>query len=265
MNTSSRRNFIKAVGAATAMALPGIPGGAAELAGRTPGSKPIAGSWISILWNDRRHFYWNDTCAKFTAQQWDDAVKEMSEIGMEYLVLLTVANGGKAFYDTPLLPKAKELVCENPIEALLSAADKYGVKFFLSCDLFGDWPTAATLNEPETVRARLQMMEEVAKQYAHHESFYGWYWSIEAYLTPYFVPAFVEYINTCSREARKLTPKAKMLDGAVLYSQGGERRSICQTVRRTRRGHHRLSGRGGLFENDSRAERPGVCHVACRT
>ncbi len=211
MSACSRRNFIQAVGASTAVTLSGIPSGAVEPAARAPQSQPIKGSWISILWNDRRHAYWNDACARFTASQWEWAVQEAAEIGMEYLVLLSVANGGRAFYDTPLLPKARELVCENPIEALLSAADKYDVKFFLSCDFYGDWPGDEAINTPEAVRARLQMMEEIAQQYAHHKSFYGWYWSIEAYLTPYFTPAFVQYINTCSREARKLTPRAKML------------------------------------------------------
>jgi hypothetical protein len=174
-------------------------------------SKPIDGSWISILWDDKRHFYWNDACAKFTAAQWDYAVKEVAEIGMQYLVLLGIAKGGKAFYDTPLLPKAKELVCKNPIEALLSAADKYGVKFFLSCDWYGSWHGPDTLNQPEAVRPRLQMMGEIADQYGHHKSFYGWYWANEAYLTPYFVPEFVEYINTCSGEAHQLMPQAKTL------------------------------------------------------
>jgi len=174
-------------------------------------SKPIDGSWISILWDDRRHHYWNDACAKFTAAQWDYAVKEVSELGMQYLVLLGIAKGGKAFYNTPLLPKAKELVCDDPIEALLSAADKYAVKFFLSCDWYADWHGPETLNQPEAVRPRLQMIGEIAEQYGHHKSFYGWYWANEAYLSPYFGPAFVEYINTCSREAHQLMPAAKTL------------------------------------------------------
>lgn len=172
-------------------------------------SKPIEGSWISILWDDRRHFYWNDACAKFTAEQWNFAVKEMTDIGIRYLVLLAIAKGGQAFYDTQLLPKAKELVCPDPIEALLSAADQYDAKFFLSCDWYGPWHNAETLNQPEAVRPRLQMMREISQRYGHHKSFYGWYWANEAYLTPYFVPAFVEYINTCSHEARQLMPRTR--------------------------------------------------------
>ncbi len=208
----NRRDLLKSLGlTAAAVAMSDRASVLANSDQEKAKAKPIEGSWISILWDDKRHFYWNDACAKFTAEQWDYAIQETAEIGMKYVVLLGIAKGGKAFYDTPLLPKAEELVCENPIEAMLSAADKYGVKFFLSCDWFGPWHGAETLNLPEAVRPRLQMMGEIAEQYGHHKSFYGWYWPNEAYLTPYLKPAFVEYINTCSREGRQLMPRAKTL------------------------------------------------------
>ena len=79
---------------------------------------------------------------------------------MEYLVLLAIAKGGKAFYDTPLLPKL-EMACANPIEAMLAAGDRYGVNFFISSDWYGNWDERA-LSEREHVRKRLQMMEEIA-------------------------------------------------------------------------------------------------------
>jgi hypothetical protein len=126
-------------------------------------------------------------------------------------VLLAIAKGGRAFYDTPLLPKAEQLACQDPIEALLSAADEHGVKFFMSCDWYGAWHGIETLNQPEAVRPRLQMMGEIAQRYGHHASFFGWYWANEAYLTPYFPEAFLEYVHTCSQEARRLLPKTKTL------------------------------------------------------
>ena len=79
-------------------------------------TQPIHGSWLSIWWDDRRHFYWNETCRQFTAEQWQLAVKDMADIGFEYLVLLAIAKGGQAFYDTPLLPKL-QMACADPIEA----------------------------------------------------------------------------------------------------------------------------------------------------
>ena len=47
-------------------------------------------------------------------------MKDVADLGFEYLVLLAIAKGGKAFYDTPLLPRL-EMACSDPIEALLSA------------------------------------------------------------------------------------------------------------------------------------------------
>jgi len=171
--------------------------------------KPIKGSWISIWWDDRRHFYWNDACLNYTAKQWELAVREVAEIGMEYLVLLAIGKDSKAFYDTPLLPKLK-MACDDPIGALLTAADKHRVKFLLSSDWFGPWDYHC-LHDPARVRARFRMMGEIAQQYGHHRSFYGWYWPNEAALGPYFTDDFIAYVNACSREGRKLMPKAKML------------------------------------------------------
>ena len=143
--------------------------------------------------------------------QWEASVKDIADLGMRYLVLMAVALGNRAFYNTSLLPRDRKVAAPDPIEALLTAGDRYGVKFFISCEWYGPLPTLATLNAPDAVRARLQMMGELAEQYGHHESFYGWYWTNESYLAPYFVPEFVEYINTCSHEGRQLIPRAKTL------------------------------------------------------
>ena len=100
---ASRRDFLTALGAGLATA----PFATSCVSRPPPGEavKPIHGSWISIWWDDRRHFYWNDACLRFTGEQWQAAVKDVADLGMEYLVLLAIAKGCKAFYDTPLLPK----------------------------------------------------------------------------------------------------------------------------------------------------------------
>ncbi len=128
---------------------------------------------------------------------------------MKYLVLLAIAKGGKAFYDTPLLPRLP-MACADPIEAMLSAGDRCGVKFFISSDWYGEW-NARALTDPDCVRKRFRMMEEIARRYSHHRSFHGWYWPNEACLSPYFAEEFVQYVNASSSEARRLTPKARTL------------------------------------------------------
>ena len=216
----SRSDFLRLLGAGMAAASLGFGGGAPLNRKQSSQAKPIKGSWISIWWDDRRHFYWNDACLKYTARQWGLAVKEAAEIGMEYLVLLAIAKGGKAFYDTALLPKLN-MACEDPIGALLAAADKHHIKFFISSDWFGPWDYQC-LRDPARVRARFQMMGEVARRYACHRSFYGWYWPNEAALGPYFTDDFIAYVNACTREARRLTPKAK-----TLIAPYGTNRAVC--------------------------------------
>lgn len=203
----SRRVFLQTLGLGTLACT--WTGCGALGARRAPPVKPIAGSWISIWWDDDRHRYWNDACTRFSARQWELAVRDAAELGMEYLVLLAVAKNGKAFYDTPLLPKLP-MACADPIGALLSGGDQYGVKFFLSSDWYGPWD-AAVFTDPERARKRFQMMDELAARYAQHRSFYGWYWPNEGYLTPYFTEEFIAYVAACSHHARSLTPKARTL------------------------------------------------------
>jgi hypothetical protein len=207
-NRLSRAVFLRLLGAVAVASL-GVAQAAARGESRPAKIKPIKGSWISIWWDDRRHSYWNEACLNYTAQQWELAVREVAELGMEYLVLLAIGKDSKAFYDTPLLPKLK-MACANPIEALLTAADKCHVKFFLSSDWFGAWDYQC-LQDPTRVRARFQMMGEIARQYSHHRSFYGWYWPNEAALGPYFTTEFISYVNACTHEARQLMPRAKTL------------------------------------------------------
>lgn len=206
----SRRGFLGLLGAAATMAAAPSWGDEATQPPRGK-TKPIRGSWISVLWSDRRHFYWNDACAKFTREQWEYAVKEVADIGMQYLVLLATVEGGKAFFNTPLAPKAKELVCDNPIEAMLSAADKYGVKFFISAGFHGGWLDDAGMVDAKRAKERFKVMGQVAQQYGHHKSFHGWYLPDETGLVPYFTEEYIQYVNNYGREARRLTPGGKIL------------------------------------------------------
>ena len=216
----NRRAFLRAAGLGATAGVLNLSCRSVPPAGKRNTAKPIKGSWISIWWDDQRHFYWNDTCLNFTTEQWRHAVKDVAELGMEYLVLLAIAKGGKAFYDTPLLPKLP-LACADPIEAMLAAGDKYGVKFFLSSDWFGNWDHRA-LTDPTLLAKRFQMMAEMVSRYGKHRSFYGWYWPNEAHLSPYFTPDFINHVNACSAEARRLTPRAKTLTAPY-----GTNRAVC--------------------------------------
>ena len=92
--------------------------------------------------------------------QWREKIREISETGMEYLVMMNVAAHGKAFFDTKLAPKF-EMGCEDPIETVLSAADEFGVKFFVSNDYWGpDLDAHRMMTDRELGKKRNQSMEE---------------------------------------------------------------------------------------------------------
>jgi len=103
------------------------------------------------------------------------------------------------------------LACPDPLEAVLSAADKYGVKFFIGAGFYGNWGGPHAISDPEAAKKRVRAIEEIARLYSHHPSFYGWYWPDEIEVSPLFSEQFIQYVNASSRLARQLTPRARIL------------------------------------------------------
>ena len=209
MRELSRRDFLHTLGAGGTMlefrprSMNSAPASAAV--------KPISGSWFEFQHHATvEGVDWNPACARFTCQQWDAKIKEIADVGMEYLVLLATALYFRSFFPTMIFPQWK-LACSDPLEAVLSAADKYGVKFFIGGGFYGDWQSANIISDPEAAKKRLQAIEEVTRLYSHHRSFYGWYWPNEAFINRYYSEQFIQYVNTCSRLARQLTPQARIM------------------------------------------------------
>ncbi|HHU96303.1 MAG: DUF4434 domain-containing protein [Bacteroidota bacterium] len=178
----------------------------------SPGVKPIEGSWFEFQHhNPAEGKYWDETLKGFSAEQWDAKVKEIADAGINYLVLLSVAIDDKAFYPSSLMP-SNEMGCEDPLEAVLSAADRYDVKFFVSNGYLGNWRNSYdVMTNPSADKLRSTVMNEVAEKYAHHESFYGWYFPNETGISGHFQDYYIDYVNRGSREAAKVTPGAKVL------------------------------------------------------
>jgi hypothetical protein len=105
-----------------------------------------------------------------------------------------------------------DYVCEDPLEAVLSAADECGIKFFVSNDYWEDWRNVEKGMTGESAWSiREKGMEDVAEKYAHHKSFYGWYYPHETELHPVFNDHAYNYVNRCSQIAHSLTPNALTL------------------------------------------------------
>ena len=174
---------------------------------RNPAIKPIMGSWFEFVHGFAPEGkYWNQVLPGFSEAQWKAKIKEISETGMEYLVLMAVANEGKTFYPSTLQPRY-DYACPDPLEAVLSAADEYGIKFFVSNDFWSDWrDESKMMTNAEVAKLRERGMEEVAGKYAHHKSFYGWYYPNESGLRNTIDDTTISYVNSCNKIARRLTP-----------------------------------------------------------
>jgi hypothetical protein len=205
----NRRDFLLALGG-------GVSTLALKQAGAQRGTaagaiKPITGSWFEFQHHATvEGVDWNPACARFSAAQWEAKIREMADAGMKYLVLMATAVYYRAFYKTSIYPKW-ELACPDPLEAVLAAADKHGVRFFIGGGFYGDWTSGKTIVDPVAAKKRLQAIEELTRLYGHHKSFYGWYWPDEAEINPYYSQEFIDYVNSCSRLARELTPKAQIM------------------------------------------------------
>ncbi|HPT22186.1 MAG TPA: DUF4434 domain-containing protein [Bacteroidales bacterium] len=205
-----RRNFLQTLGAATlGMTLSN------RLAAVMPsGSKVnfIDGSWFEFQHHSAvEGKYWNPALAAFSAEQWDSKVKEIALSGMNYLVLLDIAIDGKSFYPSKLMEQ-HTLGCEDPLETVLSAADKYGINFFVSNGFFGNWMTPDLVMKDKQISLfTAKAMNEVAEKYGHHKSFYGWYYPNETGINGHYDDFFIDYVNESSAEAERITPNAKKL------------------------------------------------------
>ncbi|RHJ90853.1 DUF4434 domain-containing protein [Parabacteroides bouchesdurhonensis] len=179
---------------------------------RNPDIKPVVGSWFEFYHHSRVGAkYWNPIFYKYTDEQWRAKIKDIHELGMEYLVLLSVADNGKTFYPSKLQPRY-DLASPDPLETVLSAADEYGMKFFISNDYWGDFREVEKMMTSKEVAAlRAKGMEEVAEKYSHHKSFYGWYYPNETNLAETMDDTTIAYVNDSSRLVHELTPHCKTM------------------------------------------------------
>jgi len=206
----NRRNFITS--AALASCLPMTARLSAPQKDSPYFIKPVVGSWFQFGHpNLVGAKHWNDALPKFTTEQWKTMIYDMHEIGFEYLVMLSVSYNGKTYYPSKLQPR-HDFVCEDPLEAVLAAADDCGIKFFVSNDFWSDWAQVSnSMKDENTWVLREKGMEEVAANYAHHKSFYGWYYPHETGLRSVMNDVAFAYVNRCSQLARAITPKALTL------------------------------------------------------
>ena len=205
-----RRNFLNLLGLASFGTA--LSGNFLKITTANQAIKPVEGSWFEFQHHTPAEGkYWDHILKNFTDEQWDRKIKEIADAGIKYLVLLDVAIGGKTFYPSGLLPK-HQIGCNDPLETALSAADKYGISFFISNDFFGEWTDVELMMKDKAITSlRIKAMDEIAEKYSHHKSFYGWYFPNETAIDGHYRDFFIDYVNSCSAQARRLTPGATTL------------------------------------------------------
>ena len=172
--------------------------------------KPIRGTWLNLFHQDARNDYTNPRDVDmFSPELWRTKIKEMSGMGIKYLIFLAVANEGKAAYESDFMPPIYAAGQESPVSVIMKTADAQGMKVFMS---FG-WANNQDdkMSKPNIRKLHLKIMRECARKFGGHSSFYGWYFPCEFSAAPRISDDAIAGVNALAAEARKLSPNAKLM------------------------------------------------------
>lgn len=171
---------------------------------------PVTGTFINLPYQDVRNKYTNPQFIDHTDPQlWAAKVKEMHKMGMEYLVFMSVANEQRAYYPSKLMDWHYPSWRQSPVDAVMDAAAKYGMKVFMSTGWAKDQDD--NLRDPKIKGRQIEMMTELAGLYGDHPAMYGWYLPVEDCFGPVLTDYAVEAVNALTTRARELTPSAKIM------------------------------------------------------
>jgi hypothetical protein len=151
---------------------------------RSPGS--IDGAWVNFsLFSEIEGKHWLEELHKMTEDDWREQVRGMHQIGMDIIVIHEVfrsgphhgqhdvpAQGyqGKAFYPSKLFPGRMQIASQDPVEAVLSEADRLKMHVFVGVGMYAGFDYT-----PGSLDWHKRVASELWERYGHHASFYGWY------------------------------------------------------------------------------------------
>lgn len=150
----------------------------------------ISGAWTGIYhWSEEEGKHWNQDIKKMTDDQWREMIRSMHKIEMNMVVIqevfrhqayigsaTTVDNyPGKAFYPSKLYPGRMDIAAHDPIEAILSEADKHDMQVLMGVGMFAWFDFT-----PESLEWHKRVAKELWEMYGHHKSFYAFYVSEES-------------------------------------------------------------------------------------
>lgn len=159
--------------------------------------------------------YWNDHCRSFTDEQWEAKVDEIAALGMEYIILmessLVYEDRAESYFETDIYPPAP-MQAKAPLSALMRAAERNGIKVFMSCGFYGVWyQPIDNMTNPEVKARAFKAMEQLYSLYGSSPAFYGWYLPDETEAGPYFDDIFIKYVNEYAEYGRSFNKELKIL------------------------------------------------------
>lgn len=171
---------------------------------------PVTGTFINLPYQDVRNKYTNPPHIDCTDPgMWKAKVAEMKQMGMEYLVFMSVANEEKAYYPSKLMDRHYPKWRQSPVDAIIDAAQEHGMKVFMSTGWAKDQDD--NLRDPKIKGRQIEMMTELAGLYGGHPAFHGWYLPVEDCFGPVLTDYAVEAVNALTARARELTPHARIM------------------------------------------------------
>lgn len=155
-------------------------------------TRTIDGAWVGIVhWSEEEGRYWNADIRKLTEDDWREQIRGMHGLGMDTVIVQEVFRNqayygknaiastgypGLAYYPSALFPGRVQMASHDPIEAILSEADRLDMHVFLGVGLYAWFDFSS-----DSLAWHKNVAAELWRRYGHHPSFYGWYVSEEAY------------------------------------------------------------------------------------
>ncbi len=200
-------------------------------------TRRLGGAWVDLYHHDEgegRPF--NAELAAMTDSDWRQLVGAMHESGQDIMVITMMFQNfthrgrhsieqegyqGRAYYPSKLFPGRMPIASRDPLEAILSEADRLGMQVLpgVGCYAFFDYT-------PGSLAWHKRVADELWQCYGHHPSFYGWYVSGEkdgSLGGPEERREIVEFFREFRAHVRRLAPdKPVMLATNCFHLPGAE-------------------------------------------
>jgi hypothetical protein len=146
-------------------------------------SRRLGGAWVDIYHHcEREGRPFNKEFAQLTEPEWRELVRAMHEVDQNLIVITGMFRNhshvrptletypGQAYYSSKLYSARVPIATEDPLEVILSEADRLGMYVMSGIGNFA-WFDFGTIS----LEWHKRVADEIWERYGHHPSFYGWY------------------------------------------------------------------------------------------